>query len=109
MRDLVLAVEENMKQLKGAINARYKISIKRAKAEYEYRSALGTAMAEAKADGMAATALYEYCRGIERIAKLRDIRDVYVAQEEYLTQMIYYYKTEVRIAENQIDAERKGV
>lgn len=109
MRDLVLAVEENMKLLKGAINARYKISVKRAKAEYEYRSALGADMAEAKADGMAATALYEYCRGSERIAKLRDIRDVYMAQEEYLTQMIYYYKTEVRIAEGQMDAERKGV
>lgn len=108
MQDLVFAIEENLKKLKGAIRSRYDVSVKRAEAEYNYRTELGRAMAEAKADGMAATALYDFCRGIEKIAKLREKRDILVAQEDYLEQLIYYYKTEIRIADKQIEAERKG-
>lgn len=109
MRDLVIALEQNTEKLKKAIAKRYEVSVERAKAEYQYRSALGEAMAIEKMNGMAATALYEYCRGLEYIAKLREARDVAVAQENYLTEMIWYYRTEIRITEGQIEAERKGV
>lgn len=109
MRDLVLSIEDNLQNLEKAIRGRYKIAVERAGAEYNYRTALGKAMANAKAEGMAATALYDYCRGIEEIAALREKRDVLVVQEDYLEQLIYYYKTEIRIAEKQIEAERKGV
>lgn len=109
MRDLVIALEKNTDKLKKAIAKRYKVSVERAKAEYNYRAALGEAMAIEKMNGMAATALYEYCRGLEYIAKLREKRDIAVAQENYLTEMIWYYRTEIKIAEGQIEAERKGV
>lgn len=109
MRDLVIALEENTDKLKKAIEKRYQISVERAKAEYAYRAALGDIMATEKMNGMAATALYEYCRGYEHIAKLRETRDIAVAKENYLTEMIWYYRTEIRIAEGQIEAERRGV
>lgn len=109
MRDLVIALEENTEKLKQAIAKRYQVSVEHAKAEYAYRSALGMAMAEEKMNGMAATALYEYCRGLEHIAKLREARDIAIAKENYLTELIWYYRTEIRIAENQMSAERKGL
>lgn len=109
MDDLILSIQDNIKKLKLAIRKRYEVSVERAKAEYNYRSALGAEMAAKKLDGMAATSLYDYCRGIEYVANLRSERDVLQAQEDYLEQMIFYYKTEIRIAENQLNAERKGM
>lgn len=109
MQSLVASVQENMSKLKNVINKRYEVSVERAKAEYKYRSALGREMAIAKLEGMAATSLYDYCRGLEHIAELRCQRDILQAKEDYLEQMVYYYKTEIRIAEGQINAERKGV
>lgn len=109
MQDLVRSIEENTKQLKNAIGKRYEVSVQRAKAEYTYRAALGKEMAIAKIEGMAATALYDYCRGLENIANLRCKRDVLQAREDYLTEMIFYYRAEIRIAENQIKAERSGM
>ena len=109
MQDLIKSLNENTRRLKSAIKKRYEVSIARAKAEYEYRSNLGKEMAAYKLEGMAATSLYDFCRGIDYIADLRSKRDVLVAQEDYLEQMIYYYKTEIRIAESQLNAERKGL
>ena len=109
MHDLVIAVEENSQKLKEAIGMRYKTSVERAKAEYEYRSALGKAMASAKLEGMAATALYDFCRSLEHVAKFREARDMAIAKENYLTEMIWYFRTEIRIAEGQMNAERKGL
>lgn len=108
MQDLINGIQENMKKLKDTITKRYEVAVRRAEAEYEYRSALGKEMAVAKVEGMAATSLYDYCRGLPSVAKFRCDRDVFQAQEDYLEQMIYYYKTEIRIAENQLNAERKG-
>ena len=109
MQDLVIGVEKTLERLKKSISGRYNVAKKRADAEYEYRSALGREMAMAKAEGMAATALYEYCRGIEYIANLRRERDALIAQEEYLTELIFYYRAELRVLEGQMKAERQGV
>ena len=109
MQDIYLALRENLDSLKGIIKKRLDISTKRARAEYEYRSALGREMAYEKANGMAATSLYDYCRGKDYIAELRAQRDILMAQEEYLTELIYYYRAEIRIAEGMANAERKGV
>ena len=108
MQDLYNGIKENTDKLHSAIQKRYRVSIARAKAEYKYRSTLGSEMANARFDGMAATALYDYCRGLENVAELRCRRDMEQAKEDYLTEMIYYYKTEIRIAENQIKAIQAG-
>lgn len=109
MTELIMSVRENLDSLNSAIRKRYDISIERAKAEYAYRSLLGKEMAYAKAEGMAATSLYDYCRGYETVAKLRMERDILIAKEKYLDEMILYYRTEIRVAERQIDAERRGL
>lgn len=109
MQEIVKNLFSSLENLRGVINKRYEVSEKRAKAEYEYRTELGREMAKAKADGMANTALYDYCRGLEKVAKLRESRDILVAQEEYLTELIYYYRSSIRVYEGEAAAERKGL
>lgn len=108
MQDLFKGINDNVKKLRRAINKRYEVSINRAKVEYIYRATLGRAMADQRCNGMAATALYDYCRSLDEVANLRSKRDIEQAKEDYLTEMIYYYKTEIRIAENQIKAIQQG-
>ena len=109
MQELVHGIDTTLENLKKSISGRYSVAKERAKAEYEYRSALGREMAYAKAGGMAATALYEYCRGIEYIAELRCKRDTLASQEDYLTELIFYYRAELRVMEGQLKAERQGL
>lgn len=109
MQTIVANLFESIGKLRATIDKRYKVAEKRANAEYVYRTELGREMAEAKANGMANTALYDYCRGIDKVAKLRAERDILVAQEEYLTELIFYYRTSIRVYEGEAAAERKGL
>lgn len=109
MQELVYEIEQTLKNLKKSISGRYSVAKERAKAEYEYRTALGREMAMAKAEGMAATALYEFCRGLEVVADLRCKRDILASQEDYLTELIFYYRSELRVLEGQLKAERQGL
>lgn len=109
MQDLVSNLFESIEKLRQAIDKRYEISKQRAIAEYNYRETLGREMAEAKAEGMAATSLYNYCRGLGNVAKLREERDILIAQEEYMSELIFYYRTVIKVYENQVNAERKGL
>jgi len=109
MQDMVNKLFESIEKLRQTIEKRYEVSQKRAIAEYTYREMLGREMAAAKVEGMAATSLYNYCRGLPEVAKLREERDILIAQEDYLTEMIFYWRTSVRVYENQANAERKGL
>lgn len=109
MQDMIEKLFNSIEKLRATIDKRYDISTKRATAEYLYRERLGREMAAAKADGMAATSLYNYCRGLPEVAKLREDRDILVAQEDYLTEMIFYWRTCIKVYENQANAERKGL
>lgn len=109
MQGIVKNLFDNIDKLRAAIDKRYKISEQRATAEYKYRTELGKQMARARADGMANTALYDYCRGLESVAKLREERDILIAQEEYMTELIFYYRTSIRVYEGEAAAERKGL
>ena len=109
MQEIVKNLFESINKLRATIDKRYTVSEQRATAEYKYRTELGRQMAKAKADGMANTALYDYCRGLEKVAKLREERDILVAQEEYLTELIFYYRTSIRVYEGEAAAERKGL
>ena len=109
MQGIINNLFESIDKLRNTIDHRYKVAEKRANAEYKYRTALGREMAAAKANGMAATALYEYCRGLDNVAKLREERDILVAQEEYLTELIFYYRSSIRVYEGEAAAERKGL
>lgn len=109
MQDMVNKLFNSMDNLKAVIDKRYEVSEKRAVAEYNYRERLGREMAEAKVDGMAATALYNYCRGLPEVAKLREERDILIAQEDYLSEMIFYWRSSIRVYEGEVNAERKGL
>lgn len=109
MQELVTGLDTTLENLKKSISGRYSVAKKRARAEYEYRSALGREMAYAKSGGMAASALYDYCRGIDYIAELRCQRDTLASQEDYLTELIFYYRSELRVLEGQLKAERQGL
>ena len=71
MQSIVSNLFKSINSLRATIDKRYEVSEKRAQAEYTYRTELGREMAKAKAEGMANTALYDYCRGLEKVAKLR--------------------------------------
>lgn len=109
MQELVHDIDATLQSLKKSISGRYSVAKERANAEYEYRTALGREMAMAKAEGMAATALYDFCRGIDYIANLRCKRDTLASQEDYLTELIFYYRAELRVLEGQLKAERQGL
>ena len=109
MQEITRNLFDSIGKLRSVIDKRYKVSEERANAEYEYRTELGREMAKAKAEGMANTALYDYCRGLENVAKLRADRDILVAQEEYLTELIFYHRTCIRVYEGEAAAERKGL
>ena len=109
MQEIIENLFSSIDKLRKTIDKRYSVSVERANAEYEYRSALGKAMAELKVEGMAVTAVYNYARGIDSIAKLREKRDICMAQEDYLTELIFYYRQCIKVYENQANAERKGL
>lgn len=109
MQEIVRNLHNSISNLRATIEKRYKVSEERATAEYKYRTELGREMAKAKAEGMANTALYDYCRGLESVAKLRETRDILVAQEEFLTELIFYYRSCIRVYEGEAAAERKGL
>lgn len=109
MQEIISNLFKSIENLKQTINKRYEVSEQRAKAEYTYRTELGREMATAKADGMANTALYDYCRGLKNVAKLREDRDILKAQEDYLTELIFYYRTCIRVYEGEAAAERRGL
>lgn len=109
MQSIVSNLFKSINSLRATIDKRYEVSEKRAQAEYTYRTELGREMAKAKAEGMANTALYDYCRGLEKVAKLREERDILAAQEEHLTELIYYHRSCIRVYEGEAAAERKGL
>lgn len=109
MQEMIEKLFSSIEKLREAIDKRYEISTKRATAEYLYRERLGREMAIAKVEGMAATSLYNYCKGLPEVAKLREERDLLIAQEDYLSELIYYYRQVIRVYENQANAERKGL
>lgn len=109
MQEMIAKLFKSVEMLRQTIDKRYEISNKRAVAEYNYREMLGREMAAAKADGMAATSLYNYCKALPHVAKLREERDLLVAQEDYLTELLFYYRTVIKVYEGQAEAERKGL
>lgn len=109
MQDMIAKLFDSMEKLRQAIDKRYEVSTKRATAEYLYRETLGREMATAKAASMASTSLYNYCRALPNVAKLREERDILIAQEEYLTELIFYWRSCIKVYENQANAERMGL
>jgi len=83
---------------------------KLAKAEMEYRIALRKEVFRLhEEDGVAWTACETLARGNEKVAELRFKRDIRKADYEACYEKILQLKTELRILENEIQAERQGM
>lgn len=98
-------------ELDEAIKIKKERGINLANKEYNYRVELTKAMAEGMISGLevlnihkviATTAVYDLCRGIPEIAKLRAERDGAKILSETAQEKIYAIKTRIRIVEQDI-------
>jgi len=105
-------IRENLlKELDNAIKIKRERGQQLAHKEFEYRVALTKAMAEGMINGIkeldiikpvAATAVYDLCRGIPHVAKLRSERDSFKVLSETVQEHIYALKTKIRIIDSDI-------
>ena len=83
---------------------------KLADAEMKYRIALRQEVFRLhQVDGVAWTACQDLARGDETVAKLRFERDIRKSDYESCYEKILQLKTELRIIENEINAERHAM
>jgi len=105
-------IRENLlKDLDQAIKIKKERGLQLANKEFEYRIELTKAMAEGMISGIeklgiikpvAAIAVYDLCRGIPHVAKLRAERDSYKVLSESAQEYIYALKTKIRIIDSDI-------
>jgi len=100
--------KELIKLLNDTIDYRKKLSRLLPKAEREYRMELTKQQVLAHNEGMAYTALYNHCRGIESVANLRFERDTHKYMMDTVQEKIYSVKLELRVIESDIESYRKG-
>jgi hypothetical protein len=110
MQDLMNELSEARKLLNECLVFYKNTGRQLADAELKYRVALRKEFLRLKLeDGVAWTACGELARGEETVAQLRFTRDL--RKSDYLCtyEKILQLKTELRIIEGEIEAERKGI
>ncbi|MCM8710524.1 hypothetical protein M2651_05725 [Clostridium sp. SYSU_GA19001] len=110
MQDLTNEINTARKQLNECLVFYKNTGRQLAEAEMKYRIALRKEFLRLHLeDGVAWTACSELARGQEEVAQLRFRRDVKKSDYECCYEKILQLKTELRILENEIEAERKGL
>lgn len=110
MQDLVNELTAARKQLNECLVFYKNTGRRLADAEMKYRIALRKEFLRLHLeDGVAWTACGELARGQEEVAQLRFSRDIRKSDYECCYEKILQLKTELRILENEINAERKGL
>lgn len=110
MQDLINELSAARKQLNECLVFYKNNGRQLADAEMKYRIALRKEFLRLKLeDGVAWTACGELARGQEEVAKLRYTRDIRKSDYDCCYEKILQLKTELRILENEIEAERKGL
>ena len=77
--------------------------------ECEYRKLLAVCLLERRDEGFPATLTPDVCRGREGIAEYKRKRDISEANYKASDQKIMILKLQIRVIENQMDAERRGI
>jgi len=115
-QDLIQALSETRKQLNECLIFYKNNGRKLAEAEMNYRIALRKEMLKLKISGasegcgpVAWTVCDDLARGEETVAKLRFERDIRKSDYDSCYEKILQLKTELRILENEIAAERQGM
>ena len=109
MQDLLKELNSYRSDLDSAITIIRERKIEKARAEREYRVELAKEITRLRADGIPVTIISDLCRGNERIAKLREDKDIAEGMYESNMQFIYRTKINIDIVREHIQAESKGV
>lgn len=109
MQDLMIEMQQLRKTLNLAIEKLKERGYKKAEAERKYRVALQKKILEERDKGTPVTIISDICRGDEEIAKLKQERDIAETLYETAYEKILSTKIELKIVENQLEAERKGL
>lgn len=109
-QDLQIAMSETRRQLNECLIFYKNNGRKLAEAEMKYRIAYRKEIFRLhEVDGVAWTTCPELARGDEEVAKLRFERDIRKSDYECCYEKILQLKVELRILENEINAERQGL
>jgi hypothetical protein len=108
MQDLYIEMQNKRKELNRAIKEARERGEGMAEAERKYRIALAKEMLIQRDNKVPVTIISDICRGKENIAKLKFDRDTAEVLYKSANERIQATKLEMRIIENQIEAERRG-
>jgi hypothetical protein len=110
MQDLMIELKQTRKLLNDCLTFYKNNGRQLADAEKNYRIALRKEFLRLHLeDRVAWTACGELARGEEEVANLRFTRDIRKSDYECCYEKILVLKSELRIIENEIGAERKGL
>lgn len=110
MQDLINEMSSIRKQLNECLIFYKNCGRKLAEAEMKYKVALRKEILKLHVeDKVAWTACSELARGEEEVARLRLERDIRKSDYECTYEKILQLKTEIRILEGEINAERQGI
>jgi hypothetical protein len=110
VQDLIIEMSKARKELNECLLFYKNNGRKLAESEMKYRIALRKEFLRLHIeDKVAWTACGELARGEESVAKLRLERDIRKSDYDVTYEKILQLKTEIRILENEIGAERKGL
>lgn len=109
MQDLQKEMRELRNTLTLAITELKKRGREKAKAEMDYRVALQKKILLERDKGTPVTIINDICKGDKEIAKLKFQRDVAETFYDTAKEKVLATKLEIRIVEEEMQAERKGI
>lgn len=110
MQDLIIEMSAARKQLNECLIFYKNTGRKLADSEMKYRISLRKEFLRLHLEeNVAWTACSELAKGEDNVAKLRWERDIRKSDYDVTFEKILQLKTEIRIIENEIEAERKGL
>lgn len=115
LQDMHKIRDDLLNDLDKSIQIKKKRGLELADAESSYRMLLTSMMATVMIDGysredgkskpVAATAAYDFCRGLPQVAEMRKHRDARKVLMETVQEHIYAVKTRIRVIEQDIQNE----
>lgn len=105
MQDLMQLKNNRSMLLKKALKVYRERGKRYAIAEKEYRAALSSTILILRSDNMPVTIISDVARGTEKVATLKQARDIAETLYESAKEAIYAYKLDMRLIEAQIQRE----
>jgi len=109
MQSLYMELQRKREELNLAIEKSKERGLEMASAEREYRKELAKEILIQRDKKVPVTIISDICRGKEYIAELKFNRDTAEVLYKSANERIQATKLELRIIENQMEAERRGV